>query len=228
MDYGHWRRLQSERHGCIIRRHRAFTERSLDRRMRAIHVFQGPKYAVLLGYRLWRWLVRLGSVLGMKHVRSKIRLVFALFTLMGGVVIAACGGSGSPASNVATCGPPPPSAAPPLVLVYPIPGAVGVPIALGEAIFLGPYSLDTVAITSSSGAAVSTGGFMVAPSPLPSPNAAPSNYNPASGPFIAVPVPTLSPATTYSVTYSYQGYADSPPSCTSTVTLPLGSFTTTN
>ena len=152
-------------------------------------------------------------------------VVYAFFALLSGSALVACGGGGTVASRLATCGPPPPSAPPRLLLIYPVPGATEVPDALGEAVFLGPYSLVAVEI-SSSGGSIPLGAPTVAPSPLPTPNAVPTNYGPGSAPFIAVPVPTLSPATTYTVNYAYQDYANNPPSCTAQVTLPLGAFTT--
>lgn len=54
----------------------------------------------------------------------------------------------------------------------------------------------------------------------PPPSAAPN----AS--YVAVPLPALSPSTTYSVKYTYTDYNDVPPSCTGPRTQPLGSFMT--
>jgi hypothetical protein len=61
-----------------------------------------------------------------------------------------------------------------------------------------------------------------APSPLPSPIVTP----PLDGIYFAVPIPTLSAATTYSVGYTYPLYTGHPGACYKQTTVNLGAFVT--
>jgi len=80
-----------------------------------------------------------------------------------------------------------------------------------------------IAVTSAAGA-VPLGAPTSAPSPLPSPfSTSPPQY---SGPYVAIPLPTLAPNTTYTVSDNYTGWANNPPQCTATITQFSGSFTT--
>jgi hypothetical protein len=83
-------------------------------------------------------------------------------------------------------------------LVYPIPSATGVPTAPASLVFNG--SLDDaflVVLTPASGAALSLGTFVAAPSPLPSPMATPQ----FSGALVSTSYAQLATATTYTVSY---------------------------
>ncbi|HEV3153717.1 MAG TPA: hypothetical protein VGZ02_07945 [Candidatus Baltobacteraceae bacterium] len=141
--------------------------------------------------------------------------------------LAAC--AGTAATAPASCGFPPPVPIPELWLSYPEPGATNVPLNVGEVIFVGIpsgfFGPDTVAITSSGGTSIPVGAFTAPPSPLPSPYAIPTGFS-GNIPFSAVPVPTLSPSTTYNVSFSYIDWAENPPSCRTHVTQQLGAFTT--
>ncbi|MEO6991903.1 MAG: hypothetical protein ABI346_02350 [Candidatus Baltobacteraceae bacterium] len=141
------------------------------------------------------------------------------------LVLVACG-SGPGSSG---CSSPPPVPIPELFLSYPEPGSPAVSVGIGEVIFVGNagglYAPDTVAIRGRSGANVPVGAFTAAPSPFPTPYAVPSGFS-GNIPFVAVPIPTLSPGVTYDVSFSYTDWADAPPACRTTVTQSLGSFTT--
>ena len=126
-----------------------------------------------------------------------------------------------------TCGPPPPVPVPFLSLIYPEPSAPNVPDNVGVLVFQGfandYFGPDSITLSSGT-TTVPAGAFTSPPSPLPTPHATPSGI-PAS--FVAVPVPSLSPATTYNVTFNYTDFGESnPPSCTMMQTQNLGSFTT--
>lgn len=153
--------------------------------------------------------------------------IAAVFTsVIGAALLVACGGGASdPGSS--TCGSPPPVALPELWLSYPEPSATAVPRSIGNVVFAyagNPFQSDTVSITSTAGP-VPASTFTAAPSPLPSPHATPANYG-GNVTYLAVPVPTLAPMTTYTVSYTYTDWADNPPSCQTHVTQPLGTFTT--
>jgi hypothetical protein len=158
--------------------------------------------------------------------RIPLTFVFAFVTV---AVLVACGGGADPNSPIATatCGPPPPSAPPSLFLVYPMPGATGVPDDIGIVVVAGVAGTSQDSVTlSSAGGSVPVGAFTAAPSPLPTPHVTPgAQFGPGVA-YSAVPVPTLSPATTYTVKNAYPDWADNPPSCTTTVTQTLGTFTT--
>lgn len=160
-------------------------------------------------------------------IKKAIRAALPLM-LLALAALAACGGSNGDPTSPVGCGSPPPSPHPQLWLVYPMPNATAVPVSIGSLIFadiagLTPQDLVTV---SASGLQVPVGNFTAAPSPLPSPRVTPGSQFGPNAPYVAASVQTLSPATTYTVTYTYQDWADNPPSCTATQTQTLGSFTT--
>jgi hypothetical protein len=92
-------------------------------------------------------------------------------------------------------------------------------------VFAGSYGDVTIAMQSSSGSNVPLGEPTAAPSPIPTPYATPSTFG-GNIPYFAAPIPTLSPATNYSLSYSYSNFNGIPPSCYGPVTRQLGSFTT--
>lgn len=124
------------------------------------------------------------------------------------------------------CGMPPPVPAPWLALVYPEPGAANVPVSIRQLVlagnYYGYYDNAAVTMTAGDGMIVPVGAYTAAPSPLPSPHATPAQGTP----YVAVPVPTLSPATTYALSYTFTDFNGIPPACTGPVTWPLGSFST--
>lgn len=133
-------------------------------------------------------------------------------------------GSGTPSDS---CGSPPPAPTPWLDLSYPISGSVNVSPSIGELIFFGltnGYYGPAKVMLSSQNGQVPVGSFTAPPSPLPSPHATPTGGN--NLPYVAAPIPSLSPQTTYNVSYSYTDWANDPPSCTTEVTKPAGSFST--
>lgn len=142
----------------------------------------------------------------------------------------ACGGTGHPLV-AATCPPPPPTPPPiPAFLNYPPGGSINVPTTIGEIIEQGadtPGSILTIAVSWPSGN-VPLGTPASAPSPLPTPFATPSPHSVISqSPYVAIPLPTLSPSTTYTVTDIYSGYdSNNPPSCSAPAMQFVGTFTT--
>lgn len=153
-------------------------------------------------------------------------IVVALAALCAALV--ACGGGGSP-STAATCGPPPPVPIPLAFLSYPEPGATAVPDAIGDIVvvasvqdYFGPTSIS---LATSSNVPVPVGTYTSPPSPLPTPYAVPTGFQ-SPIPFLGVPVPAFSPATTYVVTYNFRDFGNTPPACRSQNSTTLGSFTT--
>jgi hypothetical protein len=114
----------------------------------------------------------------------------------------------------------------PAFLDYPPSGSSNVAIGIGEIIEKGADVPGVgVSITVSSPAGpVPLGTPTVAPSPYPTPFATPP---PTFGaPYIAIPLPTLSPSTTYTVNDVYTDWADNPPVCSAQYTQFVGTFTT--
>lgn len=146
-------------------------------------------------------------------------------------VLAACGGgTGSSDPTVSASCPPPPAIPTPFPawLNSPPNGSVNVATNIGVLIETGaeePGQNGAIAITvTSPSAPMAIGTPTSAPSPLPSPfSTSPPQY---SGPYVAIPLPTLSPNTTYTVSDSYTGWADNPPQCSTMITQISGSFTT--
>lgn len=151
----------------------------------------------------------------------------ALALAAASMLVAACGGGGT-SSPGPSCGSPPPVPLSILFLSYPIPGATNVPDAIGEMVFAGSpndyFGPTTVTVADAAKNQLPVGAYTAAPSPLPTPYAVPSGF--ANGPFVAVPVPAFSPATTYTVTYNYLDFGNTPPACRTQNSTTLGSFTT--
>lgn len=122
------------------------------------------------------------------------------------------------------CGLPPPVPSPYLIMALPANGTTGVSTGIGQLILQGftqsYFGSTTLAMTSASGAAVAIGTPTTTPSPLPSPLPSPN------GLFYAATVPVLSPATTYTLTFSYTDFGNNPPLCRTPVTVTLSNFTT--
>ena len=158
--------------------------------------------------------------MGFPHWTQAVLLCIGVASLAAG-----CDG-GSTASALKSCGMPPPVPVPEMWLSYPEPNATGVPVNVGTIIFAGIssgyFGPNIVTVAGPSGD-VPVGAFTSPPSPLPSPLAVPSGWG---GPYVAAPVPTLSPQTTYNVSFTYVDWADKPPACRTDVTQALGSFTT--
>lgn len=163
------------------------------------------------------------------------------FVLMAAMALVACSGAGSnptsntpgdPSTPLATCAPPPPGPTPiPAWLDYPPNGSTGIATSVGQLIERGveePGQNNSllIVLTSQSGTNVPVGAPTAAPSPLPTPFATPPPNYPITGPYVAIPLPTLSPTTTYEVSDTYTGWSDSPPQCTAQYSQPVGSFTT--
>ncbi len=150
-----------------------------------------------------------------------------------GITLAGCstsGGNITPVSRapLANCGSPPPVPDPMLWLAYPEPNATGVSTSVGELIFSGFYADYFAPISialSSAGGNIAVGTLAAAPSPLPSPYATPPPPNANLG-FIAAPIPTLSPATAYTISWTYVVWDSTPPNCRGSLTRVLGTFTT--
>lgn len=168
------------------------------------------------------------------------RGAFALTALL-----AACAGGTTPGTPTpthtssvvmtgASC--PPPSPVPtPLrpVLVYPMPGATGVPDNLSAVIFAGSYDgtygPGYYTLTASTGSPVPVGTPTAAPTPIPSPAATlPAAYVADRIPYTALPIAgTLASATTYTFAITETDYnAGNPPVCRTVNSFTVDSFTT--
>lgn len=147
-----------------------------------------------------------------------------LFLIFVASLLAACGGGHMP-SPQATCGPPPPVPEPFLALAYPEPNATSVPTSVGILVFAGYPGALKISMQSAGGGAIPIGAPTAAPSPMPTPFATPANFG-GDVPYFSAPIPTLSPATTYSLSYTYTDYTGIPPACVGPVTQQLGAFTT--
>lgn len=171
------------------------------------------------------------------------------YTLVGSLVLfvalalAACGGAGSnnsadlqgtPSALAATSCPspayPPPTPIP-AWLDYPPSGSANVATSVGQVIERGveePGQNNSllIVLTSQSGGNVPVSSPTAAPSPLPTPFATPPPNYPITGPYVAIPLPTLSPSTTYNVSDTYTGWSDTPPQCSANYSQSVGSFTT--
>lgn len=108
------------------------------------------------------------------------------------------------------------------VMALPSSGAAGVPSSIGSLIFLGTvndgFGSTSVRLNTALGSSISVGAPTSAPSPLP------SGLNPANA-YFAVPIPTLSPETTYNVNLGVAVQTTVPPCATSSPTA-AGTFTT--
>ena len=138
------------------------------------------------------------------------------------LALSGCGGSSSASTS---CGFPPPIPTPiPFWLAYPPTGSTNVGLTIGKLIGVGGVTLS---MTTTSGNSVPLGSPTLAPSPYPTPFAtAPPNLGLQQ--YYAVPIPTLSPNTTYTISDSHIAWENNPPSCGTTDTQQVGSFTTGN
>ena len=125
----------------------------------------------------------------------------------------AIGCSGSPTPGKVICHEP---LLPVEQLLYPIPGATGVPTAAGSLVFGGALPGGSV-VLSANGVQTKLGNMVAAPSPLPSPMASPQ----AGWVLSSAPYPALASATTYTVLV----VLEFGPACPVTVTT-KGEFTT--
>jgi hypothetical protein len=164
-------------------------------------------------------------------------LIARLF--ISALLLAACGGRGSsslwlptPAPAGATgsaCGTPPAEPTPfPAFLNYPPSGSANVSTSIGELIeqgAMGPGKGTAIEVTAGA-ASVPVGMPGIAPTPYPTPFAtAPPDYAGSDFPYLAVPLPTLAPSTTYTASDVYTGWSNVPP-CTAQYTQFVGTFTT--
>jgi hypothetical protein len=119
--------------------------------------------------------------------------------------------------------------APFVFLDYPPSGSTNVATNVGRLIETGAdngpnvYPTVTLNVSAPSGP-LQLGAPAIAPSPFPTPFATP--FPAYTGTYVAVALPTLSPNTTYTVTDTYMGFADSPPTCSAPVTQNVGTFAT--
>jgi hypothetical protein len=148
------------------------------------------------------------------------RLAAALFLAS---CLAACSGLGQSLGVNTHCGPAPPVAAPVLFFDYPGNAATNVATNVGELVFQGFGATSVVVIAN--GVTVPTGPLQPAPSPLPSPRAtAPPGLS--GTPYLAATIGTLAPTTTYAVSFSFDEWDGTSPTCKRTVIQQLGSFST--
>lgn len=161
--------------------------------------------------------------------------LIAAITCLAASVLAACGGGqadpSSGASSAPTCPPPPTIPTPvPAWLDYPPNGTANVSVNVGAVIEKGVQEPGqtglAITVTTALGASVPLGAATSAPSPLPSPFATPPPTYPITGPYVAIPLPTLSPNTVYNIADTYSGWANNPPQCSTQYSQPVGSFTT--
>ena len=102
-------------------------------------------------------------------------------------------------------------------MLYPIPGASGVPDGPQTFVFTAIPQTGVIALlTDPAGDTFRSAAFSAPPSPLPSPLASP----PSGATLAGAAVPALAPATTYRVTFQDAG------PCTSPIAGSAGSFTT--
>lgn len=128
----------------------------------------------------------------------------------------------------ATCPPPSPGPAPlPAWLNYPPSGSTNISTRIGEIIAQGaaPGNGLAISVAGPVNSNVPVGTPYAAPSPYPTPFATAPPQN-ASYPYMAVPLPTLSPSTTYTVSDIYTDWSDDPPQCSAEYTQTIGTFTT--
>lgn len=142
-------------------------------------------------------------------------------------MLAACGGSRTTTPTQDNCAGKGALPAPPVFFLdYPPSGSTNIPTNAGVLIEMGAdngqYPSATVTVSSGS-AVVPLGAPTAVPSPLPTPFATPTG---AQGPYVTVPMPTLSPNTAYTVVFKYMTFADNPPSCTVPASQTVGTFTT--
>jgi len=142
--------------------------------------------------------------------------------IVAGVALASAALTTACSTPSAGIGPPHPCPALALVapqLLYPIPGATGVPTVAWSLVVAGslPSSI-AVELVAQGGVTLDLGPLRAPPSPLPSPEATPTN---PMATLNGVAYPALEPATTYSVAYH-----DTAKVCPIPVGGNTGSFTT--
>jgi len=127
---------------------------------------------------------------------ARTSLELRALVLGAAAVMAACSSQavspigGSPCPALALLGP---------QMLYPIPGATGVPTAAGMIVVAGSLQAnDVVELTPAGGMTLDLGPLGPAPSPLPSPAATPAQAGASPS---AVSYPALQSATTYTVSY---------------------------
>jgi hypothetical protein len=160
----------------------------------------------------------------------KRRLTNYLTVAAAPLVLAACGGAAGSISADPQSGtncPPPTFFPAQLWLSYPMPSTMNVPVSVGQIILANTGGSGPFSITVTSGAAsVPVGAVSRAPSPLPTPYATPGpNTQSNMTVYLAAPIPTLSPATTYTVTASIENGVNTP-QCADITPQTLGAFTT--
>jgi hypothetical protein len=143
-------------------------------------------------------------------------------------MVAACSSHSAPPMR---CGLPIALPTQEIFLAYPAPGATGVPDTVRTLIVGAPmpafYATDTFSLTTMAGSMhvnVGKATPVPAPSPLPSPLATGEFSGTLS--YFGVPIPALSPATTYTVSFQYSSEISVDPICYGNITPTLGSFTT--
>jgi hypothetical protein len=143
------------------------------------------------------------------------RILASSALALAAAVLAACSDSGS----TGTCNPGPNLAKP--VMLYPIPGAVGVPDSPQYIVVanVGPGSGSIYLQAASGGTQIAAQALGAVPSPGPSPAAT----TPPGATALAAAIPTLGAATTYNVSFT----ANPPTACVQTQSSGvLGSFST--
>lgn len=156
-----------------------------------------------------------------------IRTICAAALALG--VLCSCGGGflRSSPQAAATCGPPWTEPTPyPAWLAYPPSGSTNVATTIGKFIEKGASPGGLAIIVSSPSGNLPLGTPTAAPSPYPTPFVTPPPNDYVNGPYMAVPLPTLSPATTYTVSDQFMYWSNNPPQCEAPVTQFVGSFTT--
>ncbi len=133
-------------------------------------------------------------------------------------------------NTAVTCPPPSPGPTPiPAWLSYPPSGSTNVAFNIGEIIEKGasaPGEGVTITVSSPTGS-VSLGTPTIVPTPYPTPFATtPPTFGLPNNPYMAIPLPTLSPSTTYTVNDVYTDWANNPPQCSAQYTQFVGTFTT--
>jgi hypothetical protein len=138
------------------------------------------------------------------------------------------------ASATPTCPPPAPIPFMPVYLVYPIDGSTGVSPDIGQVVAQGYFAAwqyyypgpQLLGVTTKAGTPAASATIGPAPSPLPTPTGTAPPLSPGA-PYGAITVPSLSPMTTYEVSFTHNDYDGSnPPTCVGPQTDRIGSFMT--
>ena len=136
------------------------------------------------------------------------------------IIMTACGTSLDIGADPGPCGTPPPAfpTPAPAWLVYPPNGSINVSTSIGQIVEVGgdepaPVSM-AISVSTRAGQNVPIGTASSAPSPLPSPFSTPPPFTHPNQAYVAIPVPTLSPNTTYLVSDTYLAWQSLPPCAT--------------